>query len=122
MTSWRNESELHDTCSSTPAAGGTTLAVLLVEFFFADPPNVQNIAFVRRSGVSRGIVIALIRAQMLRRIVRRLRPIHKDRLNGLPQQFGVVDVGTRHDHTQRPPVGLDDHTAFGAVFPAICGV
>jgi len=76
----------------------------------------------RRRHTSRGIVIAFIQAQVLRRIVRRLRPIHHDRLDGLLQQLGVVDVGARHDHAQGAAVRLDDHTAFGAVFPAIRGV
>jgi hypothetical protein len=97
-------------------------AIPLVEFLFADTPNVRNIVILIRRGASCRIVIALIQAQVLRRIVRRLRPIHNDRLNGLSQQLAVVDVGTGHNHAQRPPVGLDDQTALGAVFRTIRGV
>jgi hypothetical protein len=40
----------------------------------------------------------------------------------LLEQLGVVDVDGHHDHAQRTAVGLDDHTAFGALFRAIRGV
>lgn len=99
-----------------------SFAATLIQFLFADPPNVRDIVSFHRRGVSRGIVIAFVQTQMLRRVVRWLRPIHNNRLNGLSQQFAVVDVGARHDHAQRSATGLDDHTAFGAVFRTIRGV
>ncbi len=108
---------LHD-----PPAGGKPLTLLLIEFFLTNPSNVRNIICLSRHPASGGIVIALVQAQVLRCILCRLGPIYNDRLNGLPEPFGIVDIGGRHDHPQRTAVGLDDHTTFGAIFRTIRGV
>jgi hypothetical protein len=41
-----------------------TLAILLIQLFLANPPDVRNVVFFRRGGAAGGIVIALVQAQV----------------------------------------------------------
>ena len=98
------------------------LAIIVVPFFLADPPNMRPVILLRHSCSAGGIVVAFIQAQVLRILFRWMGPLDDDRRDGLLQQLGVMDVCAGHHHPQRAAVGLDDHTALGAIFPAIRGV
>src|SRR5271165_2495237 len=59
---------------------------------------------------------------MLRRFLRRLRPLDHDRLDRLFQQLRIVNVGAGDHNPHRPAVGLADYATFCAWFAAIRGV
>lgn len=94
------------------------MAILLIECFFTDLPGVLDMLGLNHRTASHGTVIALIQAQMLGRLVRRHRPTHDNRLNGVPQQSGVGDVGAGLDDTQRITVGLGGQTSLRAILCA----
>jgi Transposase DDE domain len=64
--------------------------------FFTDAPDMGNIVMLRYCRPPRGIVIALVQAQVLRRIRRGLGTLHHYRLQGRIQQLGIVPVGPVH--------------------------
>jgi len=67
------QSTLHN-----PAAGGIFLLPLLIEHFFADAPNVRNIAELCHSGFARGVVVAFVQTQMLRFLLSRFGSLNDD--------------------------------------------
>ena len=75
-----------------PAAGGVGLLAGLVEFLFADPSDVREVAGRRSGRVSGWVVVALVEAEVLLELAG-IRALDDDRVDGRLEQLGVVDVG-----------------------------
>lgn len=84
--------------------------------------NASLVAVFETGVVAGRIVVAAIETQALWTTQRGLRTLHHDGVNCGRQELGIVHVGRGDDHAERSPVAIDDHAAFGAVFPAIRGI
>jgi len=69
-----------------------------------------------------GIVVAGVKAQVLRLLLGGLWTLDYDRLDGRRQQFRIMHVRTVDRHAQRAAVFVADQAAFGTIFRSIRGV
>src|SRR5262249_21987655 len=91
----------------------------------ARPPLLADLADVRGVAVVLGrlppgrVVVPLVQAQVLRLLLRHVRPLDHHRLEGVRQQLAVVDVRPRDLHPQGPALALYEQAGLGAVLAAV---
>src|SRR5215217_3263326 len=97
------------------------MLVLDGQLLLADSADVWDVLGVVGRVSARGVVVALVQAQVLRVLVW-VRAIHHYGLNSRLEQLGVVAVGPVDDHAQRAALLVHHDAAFRALFPAVGGV
>src|SRR5690349_17232655 len=97
------------------------MLVLDGQLLLADFADVWDVLGVVGRVSARGVVVALVQAQVLWVLVW-VGTLHHDSLYGRLQQLGVVAVGPVDDNPQRPALLVHHDTAFGALFAAISRV
>ena len=94
------------------------LLARLVQFLFANTPDVRLVSGVGDSSVSCGVVIPLVQAQVLDAF----RTVHHYALQRRPEEFRVVDISSGHHHAQCPAGPVDQDAFLASCLPTVRGI
>ena len=109
-------------CVHHPAAGRIAFHPAGVQFLLPYASYARPVSPVSRRPTASGVVISLIRAQVLWGFPRTARAGHDDVLRCLPQQLGVVNVGSGNHHAQGASAPLNQNTPLAACLGPVRGV
>jgi hypothetical protein len=93
-----------------------------IELFLANAANMRAILEGRDGCMARGIVVALVQAEMLWRLRSRLGALHHDTLKRGGQELGIVDVGPSDGCARRTAISFYDYATFYPFFPRSVGL
>ena len=121
-------------CRSAPVSPGTWTAAQgafhhppprwvgllarLVQFLFANTPDVRLVSGVGDGSVACGVVIPLVQAQVLDTFW----PVHHYALQRRPEEFRVVDISSGHHHAQWPAGPVDQDAFLASCLPTDRGI
>ncbi len=99
-----------------------SLLTSVIEFLLTYPADVWLVLILGSSVVTGGVVISLVKTEMLGILLRGLRSLHHDGLKGLVQELGVMDIGPCYHDAQGPTLCLHKKAPFCAGLPTVCGI
>src|ERR1043166_4675441 len=105
-----------------PTPGFVPLGPVARLVFLADLPDVGGMSPRCRRLPSRGVVVALVQAQVLWSFRSRLGAVDYHGFNRRLQEFAVRNVGPVYEPSQRATLLLDQQAGLGAGFGTIRGV
>ena len=94
------------------------LPARLVQFLFANTPDVRLVSGFGDSSVACGVVIPLVQAQVLDAF----RTVHHYALQRRLEEFRVVDISSGHHHAQWPAGPVDQDAFLAPSLPAVRGI
>lgn len=93
-----------------------------IELLLTDAPDMRDIMEGGNRFTARGIVVAFVQAEMLRRFRSGLGALHHDGLQGGGQELGIVDVRPSQGRAQRAAIRVDDQAPLYPFFPRAVGL
>src|SRR5215211_6322583 len=105
-----------------PSSRRVAFLSLRILLFFADAPDMRNVAVAFEHFPNRVLVVALVQTQVLGRRLGRLGTLDHDGLKGSFEQLEVGYVRSGYHHRQRSSGGLDQKGAFDPVLSSIGGI
>ena len=90
----------------------------LVQFLFANTPDVRLVSGVSDGPVAGGIVIPLVQTQVLGAF----RPLHHYALQRRPEEFRIVDISSGHHYAQWPACRVDQDAFLAPSLAPVRGI
>ena len=94
------------------------LPARLVQFLFANTPNMRLASGLGDCSVAGGVVIPLVQTLVLGAF----RPVHHYALQRWPEEIRVVDIGSDHHHAQWSAGPVDQDAFLASCLPTVCGI
>ena len=101
-----------------PPPGRVGLLARLVQFLFANTPDLRLVSGVGDGSVACGVVIPLVQAQVLDAF----RPVHPYALQRRLKEFRVVDISSGHHHAQWSADPVDQDAFLASCLPTVRGI
>ena len=101
-----------------PPSGGKGFLAPSVQLLLPNAPDMRTVPEGSNGPVAGGIVIPFVQAQVLGAF----RACHYDALQGRPQEFRVMDVGSSHHHAQGAASCVHQEALLAPSFAPVGGV
>ena len=95
-----------------------SLLARLVQFLFANTPDMRLVSGLGDGSVAGGIVIPLVQAQVLRAF----RTVHHYALQRRPEEFRIVNIGSGHHHAQWSAGPVYQDAFLASCLAPVCGI
>jgi hypothetical protein len=93
-----------------------------VQLFFTDAADMRCVAELRHGGFARGIIVAFIQTQVLRRGFSRLGPLDDNGIERQGKQLRIWSIGPADAGSEGPTVPLDQQAFLDARLATVTGI